>query len=175
MLEAREIGNRIKEVREGLGMTQKQFADMIGFTSATVSAYENNKKTPVLDFLITVAEKCDVSLDWLCGIVHDEKPAEMKIYSDLFQKLIDISEKVNCDIEFYTINESEKSYHNSVSLKFWNVVVIEFAEAWKKAKILLKDGMIDKNMYDDLMQGIIKRFDGTIPEQPILDDNPTFL
>ncbi|WP_296560302.1 helix-turn-helix transcriptional regulator [uncultured Acetobacterium sp.] len=169
------FSQRVRQLRNELNLTQKDFAEKIGLTASALSAYENNTKNPSLIVAKKISENYHVSLDWLCGLPYEEKPTEMKLYSDLFQKLIDISEKVNCDIEFYSIDESGKSYNNSVSLKFWNVVVIEFAEAWKKAKVLLKDGTIDKNMYDDLMQGIIKRFDGTLPVYPILDDNPTFL
>ena len=32
-----------------------------------MSAYENGKNNPTIDVLIEIADKCNVSLDWLAG------------------------------------------------------------------------------------------------------------
>ncbi len=39
-------GNRIKQLREDLSMTQENFAHEIGVTFATVNRWENNRTTP---------------------------------------------------------------------------------------------------------------------------------
>ena len=70
----REINNdfitfskRLRELRESLNMTQREFADYVGFTQATLSAYENSLKIPSLDIVMRIASKCKISIDWLCG------------------------------------------------------------------------------------------------------------
>ena len=53
---------RLKEVRIQTGKTQKEFADMVESTAATISAYENATKNPSLEIVISIAEKCNVSI-----------------------------------------------------------------------------------------------------------------
>lgn len=59
---------RIKSLRIDLGLTQKEFATLINVSVVSVSSYETGAKTPSLDMLINIAKKCNVSLDWLCGL-----------------------------------------------------------------------------------------------------------
>ena len=56
---------RIKELRTSMKMTQKEFSAFVGCTAATLSAYENGSKSPSLEIIKGVAEKCHVSIDWL--------------------------------------------------------------------------------------------------------------
>ena len=46
---------------------QGDFAKMLDIPQPTLSAYEHGKITPKLEMLIKIADKCDVSLDWLIG------------------------------------------------------------------------------------------------------------
>ena len=48
-MDNREIfSERLKELRAQTGKTQKQFAQFVESTPATISAYENATKTPLL-------------------------------------------------------------------------------------------------------------------------------
>ena len=40
---------------------------MLGIPQPSLSAYESGKNKPTIDNVIMIADKCNVSVDWLCG------------------------------------------------------------------------------------------------------------
>jgi DNA-binding XRE family transcriptional regulator len=52
-----DIGARIREARDGIGLSQVQFAKALKLAERTVQAWEGNDRTPRLDALLKVAEK----------------------------------------------------------------------------------------------------------------------
>lgn len=78
------LANRLKELRTSLGKTQKEFSKIVGCTAATLSAYENGSKSPSLEIVRNIAQKTDVSIDWLCGL------SEIKGINDGFKTCADI-------------------------------------------------------------------------------------
>ena len=62
------IGDRIKAVRESLGMKQKDFAEMLGMKPTTFNGYEMGSHEPKSDILIAIANKCNVTVDYLVGL-----------------------------------------------------------------------------------------------------------
>lgn len=82
---------RLKEVRLQSGKNQKDFADMVQSTAATISAYENATKNPSLEIVMKIAEKCNVSIDWLCGL-SEQKELKTKInsYKDIALKILEL-------------------------------------------------------------------------------------
>lgn len=65
------FGDRFKKLRVGRGLTQDQLVDDFNskygysFTKATISQYENNKRTPEMSTIMKFTEYFDVSLDYL--------------------------------------------------------------------------------------------------------------
>lgn len=61
-----EIGRRIKQRREQLGLTQAELGEAVSLNKSTIQRYESGKigtiKAPIM---ATIAKKLDVSLDWL--------------------------------------------------------------------------------------------------------------
>ena len=62
-----DFGQLLHDMRKKKRMTQKQLADKLGITEATVSRYESNTATPPLDTLRSIAAIMNVSLDELLG------------------------------------------------------------------------------------------------------------
>lgn len=62
------LGDKLQYLRKDMSMSQKDFADFLGIPQPSLSAYENNRNSPTVDVLINIAKKCNISLDWLCGI-----------------------------------------------------------------------------------------------------------
>ena len=62
------FGQRIKQLRKELGLSQRDFAEKIGVTASALSAYEKGAKNPSVNVAIDVASQFNVSLDWLCGL-----------------------------------------------------------------------------------------------------------
>ena len=54
------MGKRIKELRTNAKFTQKELADRLGVTKSTITAYENDSRTPSYDVLIKIARVFNV-------------------------------------------------------------------------------------------------------------------
>lgn len=62
----KEIGARIAATREAAGpLTQKRFAEMVGTSQNTISAYERGDREPALSVLLQIAARFEKPLDWL--------------------------------------------------------------------------------------------------------------
>lgn len=62
------FGERLRELRKNIyNMPQKEFAELLGIPQPTISGYESGKIKPSLEVACRIAEKCDVSMNWICG------------------------------------------------------------------------------------------------------------
>lgn len=59
------IGNRIKQVRDGLGISQTEFAASLGRREQDIYRWESDRNAPNTDALIAIADKGGVTVDWL--------------------------------------------------------------------------------------------------------------
>ena len=58
---------RLKELRESKGLTQKQVADVIGYSVLSYARYEKGEREPDIATLKTLADYFDVSVDYIIG------------------------------------------------------------------------------------------------------------
>lgn len=66
-LNKKEIGARIKKIREDNNLTLRDLASKLNTTSSTISAYETGKTLILTAFAYQICSEYNVSLDWLCG------------------------------------------------------------------------------------------------------------
>lgn len=59
------IGDRIKEIRTEIGISQKLFGEGIGIADSYVSEIESGKKVPSLTILLAIESRFGVSSEWL--------------------------------------------------------------------------------------------------------------
>lgn len=59
------IGDRIKELRSRLRMSQGEFSDALGIKQATISFVENGRQMPTIDLLIKLNETFETSFEEL--------------------------------------------------------------------------------------------------------------
>lgn len=64
------LGQRLKELREERGMTQKQLAQALGLNSVTYLHYEKSQREPPLSLLADMAAFFEVSVDYLLGLTE---------------------------------------------------------------------------------------------------------
>ena len=64
---------RLRAIRKENKLTQREFADLFGISQSSYSAYENGSTIPTLEFLIKVAQKYKISMDYLTGLSVDRK------------------------------------------------------------------------------------------------------
>ena len=63
----KELGIRIRKARNGVGLTQKQLADLVGVAPNTVWAWEAGRMKPVHDNLVEIAFHCGTGVRELEG------------------------------------------------------------------------------------------------------------
>lgn len=153
------IGQKLKELRASMNMTQKEFGDLINIAQTTLSSYENDSKTPNIETLYSIAEKCNISIDWLCGLSKIKNTNTFINYPDIFRVLVNMSSAVNTSF-------LERYYNNELlgyELSFGNTNVDEFITKWQKIKSLYDEKVIDQDTYKTIMESIIdKSIDKTL-------------
>ena len=104
-------GNRIAELRERRGWTQEDLSRSIGITRASLSHYEKNRRKPDFEILSKLADKFDVSIDYLIGrtnspeLVMDEDVRQF--VDDLELSDDKILERINLKIDGHSLTEEE--------------------------------------------------------------------
>ena len=69
MLSREIFAIRVKKLRKARGEQQKELAEAIGATQATISDIENGRKTTSFDRLAAICQHYNVSADYLLGLV----------------------------------------------------------------------------------------------------------
>lgn len=63
----RQVGARIKEIRQHIGLTQAEVAKKLGIAKQSVTNYESGKSDPSIRNLIALATVLGVTTDYLLG------------------------------------------------------------------------------------------------------------
>ncbi len=72
-----DFGTKLKELRRQAGLTQKQLADRLWLSKATVSYYEQSLRYPSPEILVRLSGVFHVSTDYLLGI--DDKKQTLDV------------------------------------------------------------------------------------------------
>ena len=106
------FGTRLQQLRKDMNMTQKEFAELLEIPQPSVSAYENNKNTPTMDILVTIANICNVSLDWLCEVSYNkQRITSMDDVIDVLFELFETNE-FGFDVEIHRRAEQDTETEN---------------------------------------------------------------
>lgn len=62
------MGNKLKKLRNGKRLTQKQLGDMIGISISSISNYETGLRRPSYEVLIRYSQIFHVTTDYILGI-----------------------------------------------------------------------------------------------------------
>lgn len=98
--DGRTIGERIRERRKELRMTQKQLADKLGVKYQTVQAWELNSRNPKLETVEKLASALGVSSGWL---VYGDEDSSQRV---LFDALGNLSQEMKQSLESGTVSSS---------------------------------------------------------------------
>ena len=80
------IGNRIKQTRESLNLTQENFGELIGLEQASLSNIENGKNLPSVYTLYSIIEKSKTNADFFFDTV--DKYNKIKANNEIDYKII---------------------------------------------------------------------------------------
>ncbi len=64
---------RLREIREKRGLSQRELARLCGFAEVMIYRYETATSDPSSAFLTLIAQKLDVSADYLLGLSDNPK------------------------------------------------------------------------------------------------------
>lgn len=76
MSEAKTVAERIRTLREQEGLTQVDLSVELGISRGHLAMMETGRDLPGRDLLMAIAERFDVSLDWLSRGQGDMRPAK---------------------------------------------------------------------------------------------------
>lgn len=162
------FSERLKKVRESLKMNQADFAKLIGVTQQSLSSYEKCISKPTLDVAIRIADKCEISLSWLCGL--SDRPSNNKVfktYTDIIDIFFDIMNVAHLNV--YSTKVKAKNV-NAQDVIMWGISFTdkhlnEFIADWQKMRTLYLNQTIDDEVYDLWREKTIKKYNfPIIPE-----------
>lgn len=95
MTKKEQIGNRIKDRRKELKMSQKDLGNMVGLTAATISRIEDGSRTLTQENITKFTQALEVSPDWLMG--WNDQPQISRI--QLAQHVLSVLENMQASVE----------------------------------------------------------------------------
>jgi len=60
-----QFGERFRQIRKAINLTQEEFGQMLGVSRQTINAYENDRQRPPLDMMEKVCREQGISPRWL--------------------------------------------------------------------------------------------------------------
>lgn len=93
-----QIGEKLKGLRESLGLSQIELAKITGIPNQNISKYENNERQPDYDTLLVLVRFFEISVDYLFSFPYGfEKSQEimgkMEKYNQFFHEILLASDK----------------------------------------------------------------------------------
>ena len=73
------LGNRIKALREELGLKQEELANKMSVSPSSIGMYETNKREPNNELILKLAQFFNVSTDYLLGKIDTRNNNIVKI------------------------------------------------------------------------------------------------
>lgn len=166
----KKICERLRELRNIKKITQVNLAETGGVSRTAIGNYEKGSVTPPTDFLITISQSYDVSMDWLCGLTDEMRGKTLTTYADLFNQIndieavlapftvsIDCSEAHSTEYDtYYThiriddkiLYTAFKDYDNMRGLLYQNTISQHLFNLWVKDKQEILSGKILPNPND---------------------------
>lgn len=98
---AQTTNERIKELRETLGLSLRAFGDAVGYTNPTISLIERGKKQPEKRLLKLICSEFDVNQQWLLtgkgGMFVTREPAQSReeVVTDFIQTILEELSEAN--------------------------------------------------------------------------------
>nr|DAN91231.1 MAG TPA: helix-turn-helix domain protein [Bacteriophage sp.] len=116
------ISQRIKELRLENELTQKELSDYLGLTPKMISFYELGQRVPPSDIILKLADKFQVSTDYLLGNDTPISPTGQKIDTRTRRQLEKVLEDDELTYNGVVLNaEDKEKVKKALELAFWNI------------------------------------------------------
>lgn len=147
-----KFSERLKLARAKVGLSQKELAEKINMTPASLSGYEVGTKVPSLPVALSLAQTLNVSLDWLCGLIDDESEKKVETYWDICNSIMQIGESLG---ENDTQLEIDHRYfdNSGIPTDSWGLffspeIINSFFSDYQRMRELLKNHTIDNEIFE---------------------------
>lgn len=98
-----DFGTTLKELRQSAGLTQKQLAEKLWLSKATVSYYEQSLRYPSPEILVKLSNVFHVSTDYLLGIEDKKQTLDVTGLQDedirFLEDAVSLLRKKNQDLD----------------------------------------------------------------------------
>ena len=159
------FGERIKRIRENKKLTQREFAQMVGVTAATVNSWEKSGKFPSVDMAAKIADTFGVSLDWLCG---RERPRKITNIGELMSTINEIVQAFSqhphgqfaLQMSSYTSKDGKMEYGGRIDFVAPEYFII-FTD-WCRLLELYNSGVVIESVYNAWIKdrcSILEKYD----------------
>lgn len=96
------FGDRLRQMRREMGLTQDEFAQKLGTSKQVLSRYETNQRIPKVTQARKYADKLGVSLDYMLGTTDAEAAYEELLAQPkkkpFYKIFLDVAEEMGLDI-----------------------------------------------------------------------------
>lgn len=156
------FSKRLRELREKLNLSQKEFVKGLSVTAPTISAYEKKVSNPSVTVIVEIAEKYNVSTDWLLGL-SNKTMTENKITTtgDLLQTIVSLCvlQEPKSNIEIFPGDRYNDPYI-CIKWDYYEVTnaFISFFEGLKQISDLYFNKSIDDELLNLWIEKTINKF-----------------
>ncbi len=160
MQEQTTFSIRLKELRSSLNMTQVQFANHVGTNQVTLSSYETGATNPSLEIVKEIATKCNVSIDWLCGLSNKKNlNNEYSTYYDVLKDFVQLCSVKYDDGSKNLVTASIVNSSDNIHFIVKNDDIFNsFFTNWLKMYNLLQENVINSEIYTQWLEGELSRY-----------------
>lgn len=158
-----DIGERLKEARERLKLTQGKVCDELGIPNVqTLSAYERGTTAPPVEALIKLSKLYKVSTDWLL-FGEEYSTREGKSPKEYLLQLVEAADFFKMGFNSY--EDCFQHVHVQIDLCTAPYCGIEqFSEKWMKIRNLFDTDTIDRGDYNVLIEKTISNLELTLTQ-----------
>ena len=96
------FGDRLRQIRKEKGLSQEEFAKILGTSKQVLSRYETSQRAPKITLASQYAEKLGVTLDYMLGDTEEEATfyelCPKTIDKPFYKIFMDVTEKMGLNI-----------------------------------------------------------------------------
>ena len=169
---------KLRELRQELKLTQKEFVKDLSITPATLSAYEKGSTNPSISVIVEIATKYKVSVDWLLGLKDSNSTnSEIINYSDILKPLITLTKSSKmlriADLVRYLDEDEEWAlvFCKDESERAVNDNINNLLHQYLNILSLYTSNTIDDNIFEAVIEKLEKDFNFEIK---FIDDDLPF-
>lgn len=157
----KELGKRLAEIRKSKKIKQEELKEMIGVpTVQMISGWENGHSFPSSIYLINIAKKLDISLDYLLlGKENEKNSKKVQTYKDAIEKIIELK---NCNL-FYLNSYEIGNGVSATVLESRDKTIAKFKQ--ELDYLLVAEQSLRKELFNQAISELIDKYDIAITKK----------